>query len=156
MAVIGFIMWNRTTQAAPTSSMSSKLQSVPRAQLQGALVETARAIEKSMQVAPTTLSAHSRSFSPSESPDREQNQDSYRSVSLDSSYTHGSSGTASMDMVHSPKATLDMDINASPFDMPDQDEIGSDGTALTDAEMADFDAFLISQSTDSPSKSKDA
>lgn len=123
-------------------------------------METARAIEKSMQVAaPTTLSAHSRSFSPSDSSttsDREETEHSYRSVSLDSSYTHGSSGTASMDMVHSPKATLDMDINASPFNMPDQDEVGSDGTALTDAEMADFDAFLISQSTDNPSKSKDA
>jgi hypothetical protein len=81
-----------------------------------------------------------------------------RSVSLDSSYTHGSSGTASMDMVHSPKTTLDLDVNASPFSMPahDRDETDSNGTALTDAEMADFDAYLVSQSSDSPSKSRDA
>merc|ERR1711934_872739 len=76
VSIIGLILWARVhkpspsstiheNKPSPSSTIHEKLQSVPRSHLQGALVQTARAIEKSRQSeSPSTLSAQSPEFCP--------------------------------------------------------------------------------------------
>jgi len=123
IAITSILCW---TWLRPRNSdqqqIKAKLQSVPRAQLQGALVETARAIEATLtNDNHRGLSARAHAFSPTpraasdESRSSSTSPSDLRSVSLDSTYTYGSTGTISMDL----------DASSAPFHMPSDHESGS-------------------------------